>query len=157
MELIDLKTFTDERGNLTVIEKLPFDIKRVFYIHGVDNSIRGGHRHKKTRQAAVCVQGRCLVGTEGNNYYNLDSSSVCLIIEPEDWHIMRGFSKDAILMVLCSTEFDEDDYIYPSCVNKKCICYREWGHKNNCAWIFVPADGNVRLKDRTCPDYIGDL
>ena len=42
---IDLKTFTDERGNLTVIEKvIPFDMKRLFYIYGVDGSIRGGHR-----------------------------------------------------------------------------------------------------------------
>ena len=51
-ELIDLKTFTDVRGNLTVIEKvIPFDIKRIFYIYGVDNSVRGGHRHHKTIQA----------------------------------------------------------------------------------------------------------
>ena len=29
--ILDLKTFTDERGNLTVVEKvLPFEIKRVF-------------------------------------------------------------------------------------------------------------------------------
>ena len=46
--LIDLKTFTDTRGNLTVIEKvIPFDIKRIFYIYGVDDSRRGGHRHRK--------------------------------------------------------------------------------------------------------------
>ena len=46
--IIDLKTFTDKRGNLTVIEKvIPFDIKRVFYIYGVDDSKRGGHRHHK--------------------------------------------------------------------------------------------------------------
>lgn len=32
--IIDLKTFTDDRGNLTVIEKvIPFDIKRIFYIY----------------------------------------------------------------------------------------------------------------------------
>ncbi len=41
--LIDLKTFTDKRGNLTVIEKVvPFDVKRIFYIYGVDSSVRGG-------------------------------------------------------------------------------------------------------------------
>ena len=39
-ELIDLKTYTDQRGNLTVIEKvIPFDIKRIFYIYGVDDSV----------------------------------------------------------------------------------------------------------------------
>ena len=53
-ELIDLKTYTDQHGNLTVIEKvIPFDIKRIFYIYGVDDSVRGGHRHHKTIQAAI--------------------------------------------------------------------------------------------------------
>ena len=50
--LIDLKSFTDKRGNLTVIEKsMPFEIKRIFYIYGVDGSSRGGHRHKAQRLA----------------------------------------------------------------------------------------------------------
>lgn len=41
--IVDLKTFTDDRGNLTVIEKvIPFDIKRIFYIYGVDDSTREG-------------------------------------------------------------------------------------------------------------------
>jgi len=54
--LLDLKTFTDARGNLTVIEKvLHFEIKRIFYIYGVDNSIRGGHRHRRTYQAAIAL------------------------------------------------------------------------------------------------------
>ena len=40
-QLINLRTFTDKRGNLTVIEKvIPFDIKRIFYIYGVDDSVR---------------------------------------------------------------------------------------------------------------------
>lgn len=60
--IIDLKTFTDDRGNLTVIEKvIPFDIKRIFYIYGVDDSTRGGHRHHKTMQAAICLQGHCTI------------------------------------------------------------------------------------------------
>lgn len=59
-KLIDLKTFTDARGNLTVIKKIiPFDIKRIFYIYGVNNSVRGGHSHHQTIQACVCIQG-CL-------------------------------------------------------------------------------------------------
>ena len=75
--LIDLKTFTDKRGNLTVIEKtIPFDIKRIFYIYGVDESVRGGHRHKTTVQAAICLQGSCRIHNndgEEENYFILDS------------------------------------------------------------------------------------
>ncbi len=114
--LIDLKTFTDKRGNLTVIEKtIPFDIKRIFYIYGVDKSVRGGHRHKKTIQAAICIQGSCHINNNSagkKTEFVLDKPNKCLILEPEDWHTMDNFSPDAILMVLASEYFDQNDYIF---------------------------------------------
>lgn len=114
--LISLKTFTDKRGNLTVIEKvIPFDIKRVFYIYGVDESIRGGHRHHKTIQAAICLKGSCIISNDDSvikEEYVLDSPDKCLILEPKDWHQMYRFTPDAILMVFASEYYDENDYIY---------------------------------------------
>lgn len=114
--LIDLKTFTDKRGNLTVIEKvIPFDVRRIFYIYGVDDSVRGGHRHKKTVQAAICLRGECKIrnnDSQGVDVFHLDRPDKCLILEPRDWHEMFEFSSDAILMVLASEYFDKDDYIF---------------------------------------------
>lgn len=114
--LISLKTFTDKRGNLTVIEKsIPFDIRRIFYIYGVDDSIRGGHRHHKTIQAAICIKGSCTISNNDNSKkeeFVLDSPDKCLILEPKDWHQMHSFSKDAILMVLASEFFEQTDYIF---------------------------------------------
>jgi dTDP-4-dehydrorhamnose 3,5-epimerase-like enzyme len=115
-QFIDLKTFTDKRGNLTVIEKvIPFDVKRIFYIYGVDNSVRGGHRHHKTIQAAICIKGSCIIhnndGKEKAEFI-LDQPHKCLILEPKDWHNMYAFSEDAILMVLASEYFEAEDYIY---------------------------------------------
>jgi dTDP-4-dehydrorhamnose 3,5-epimerase-like enzyme len=114
--LINLKTFCDQRGNLTVIEKvIPFDIKRIFYIYGVDSSVRGKHRHKRTIQAATCIQGKCTIwNSDGKKKeeFILDSPDKCLILEPADWHKMYNFSPDAILMVLASEYFDSNDYIF---------------------------------------------
>lgn len=114
--LLCLKTFTDTRGNLTVIEKtIPFDIKRIFYIYGVDHSVRGGHRHKKTIQAAICLKGSCRIFNDNNitqEEFLLDSPDKCLLLMPEDWHKMYDFTPDAILMVLASEFFDENDYIF---------------------------------------------
>lgn len=114
--LIDLKTFTDNRGNLTVIENiLPFKIKRIFYIYGVDGSARGGHRHHKTIQAAICIKGRCKIFNndgEKDEIFLLRKPSQCLILEQKDWHEMFEFSKNAILMVLASENFDDSDYIF---------------------------------------------
>jgi len=122
-ELISLKTYTDKRGNLTVIEKsIPFDIKRIFYIYGVDDSRRGGHRHHATVQAAICLKGACSIYNfdgEKKEDFRLDSPDKCLILQPKDWHEMYDFSPDAILMVLASEYFDANDYIYERYGNEK--------------------------------------
>ncbi|MEP7278617.1 MAG: FdtA/QdtA family cupin domain-containing protein [Bacteroidota bacterium] len=114
--IIDLRSFTDNRGHLTVIEKtVPFDIKRIFYIYGVDDSARGGHRHKKTIQAAICIQGSCYINNNngaGAEKFLLSRPDQCLIIQPADWHTMENFSPDAILMILASEYFDQNDYIF---------------------------------------------
>lgn len=114
--ILDLKTFTDSRGNLTVIERtIPFDIKRIFYIYGVDSSVRGGHRHHKTIQAAISICGRCTIYNNDNKeeqIFELDQPNKCLILDPTDWHKMYNFSPDAILMVLASEYFDPNDYIF---------------------------------------------
>lgn len=79
--------------------------------------MRGGHRHHKTIQAAVCIQGSCIIGNDNGlekTEFILDKPSKCLILQPEDWHQMYQFSKDCILMVLASEYFDKNDYIFES-------------------------------------------
>lgn len=115
-KLIQLKSFSDERGNLTVTEnQIPFEIRRIFYIYGIDNSVRGGHRHKTTKQAAICLHGSCVVSNnDGKNKedFLLDHPKKCLLLETNDWHTMHNFTPDAVLLVLASTPFDPTDYIY---------------------------------------------
>ncbi|PSL44175.1 dTDP-4-dehydrorhamnose 3,5-epimerase-like enzyme [Chitinophaga niastensis] len=114
--LISIQTFKDTRGTLTVLDHVvPFEIKRVFYIYSVDNTDRGGHRHHETRQAAICIKGSCKITNNNSKVtevFDLDSPEKCLLLMPEDWHVMHDFSTDAILLVLASTEFDPKDYIY---------------------------------------------
>jgi len=116
--IINLKSFTDERGSLTALEDrdLPFKIKRVFYIYGTREDVtRGKHRHKATIQAMTCLSGSCSVynhnGKEEENFV-LDSPNKCLILEPEDWHSMTNFSDNCVIQVLASKYYDPKDYIY---------------------------------------------
>jgi len=116
-KLIKLPSFSDQRGKLTVIEKkVPFEIKRVYYIYDVPDSTidRGGHRHKLNWQALICIKGQCLIenhdGIKPEDFL-LDSPDKCLIVEPKDFHTMKNFSSDAVLLVLASEYFDADDYI----------------------------------------------
>lgn len=112
--IIDLPTFGDDRGNLTVVEKLlPFDIKRFYYIYNVKCK-RGGHRHKKTTQALICLGGSCEIYVNNGKCEEiiiLHDPNKCLIVEPTDWHTMDKFSKGSILLVLSSEFYDVNDYI----------------------------------------------
>ena len=113
-KIINLPTFRDNRGNLTVIEKLlPFEIKRFYYIYDV-TSKRGGHRHHKTIQALICLGGSCEIyihNGETEETIILDTPQKCLILDPKDWHTMDKFSKNSILLVLSSEYYDKHDYI----------------------------------------------
>ena len=99
-----------------MIEKeIPFEIRRIFYIYDVDDSVRGGHRHKTTYQAAICLHGSCVVSNNNGSKqedFVLNHPQKCLILEPEDWHTMHHFTPDAVFLVLASTPFNPDDYIY---------------------------------------------
>ncbi len=112
---INLPTFSDNRGYLTVIEKiLPFEIKRIYYIYNA-TSKRGGHRHKKNIQALISVAGSCEIfvnNGEKKETFILDRPDKALIIEARDWHTMDKFSPDCVLLVLASEYYDRDDYIY---------------------------------------------
>lgn len=112
--LINLKTFTDTRGSLTVIERvIPFEIKRIFYVNGPDYFKNGGsHQHMK--QAVICLKGSCLIinhaGTE-EQHFVLNSADQCLLLAPEDRHEMLEITDESILMVLASEPFAHEEHV----------------------------------------------
>lgn len=112
--VLQLPTFSDNRGNLTVLEGLlPFTIARMYWIYGADSKTRGGHRHHKTRQALISIHGK--VSVYMNDGFQQDTIELshprsCLIVEPKDWHTMT-FEGDSVLLVLSSQRYEKDDYI----------------------------------------------
>ena len=58
VKLFNLRNFIEPDGNLVPIESkhdIPFDIKRIFYVHNVKNQDdRGKHSHHKTKQVLIC-------------------------------------------------------------------------------------------------------
>jgi dTDP-4-dehydrorhamnose 3,5-epimerase-like enzyme len=113
-KILEIPTFQDERGFLTVMEDiLPFQIKRVYWIYGADEQIRGGHRHKLTKQALVALAGTVDLKIKNGKkeiIHILDNPSKCIIVEPEDWHTMF-FRKNSVLLVFASHEYDKNDYV----------------------------------------------
>ena len=114
-EIITLPTFSDARGSLTVLEKcLPFDIKRVYWMYDLNDQTRGGHRHLKTAQAAICLQGGCtfrIVKDQIETKFKLTSPNQCLLLPPDDWHELMNFEPGTIVLMLASEHFDKADYV----------------------------------------------
>ena len=114
LTVLNLPSFQDERGGLTVLEKiLPFEIQRAYWIYNAAGQTRGGHRHHETRQALVAVCGEVTVYMHDGRQVRdvvLSHPGQCLLVEPEDWHRMT-FNDNAVLLVLASHLYDKNDYI----------------------------------------------
>lgn len=115
---IQFKDNTDRYGHLTPIEggrDIPFAIRRVYYISGVEEGVRRGfHSHRKLKQILICVHGKVkiLVKTpEEEEVITLDSASQGLYIAEMVWREMYDFEDGAVLLVLASDHYSEDDYI----------------------------------------------
>lgn len=114
---IDIPSINDPRGNLAVLEnsKLPFKIKRVYYLYDVPSgSKRGGHAHKDLLQLIIPLSGSFeLVLKDGVNEKTvmLHNPTRGVLIPTMTWRELRNFSAGAVCLVLASEEFDEEDYI----------------------------------------------
>lgn len=115
-KIIPIKSITDDRGTLSVIQdEIPFKVKRIFYIYNSNGSKRGGHRHKKTIQVLVCINGECKIfvnNGKDKKIYILNKPDLCLLLEPEDFHIMYDFTNKSTLLVLASEKYNPKDYIH---------------------------------------------
>ena len=116
--LIELPKISDPNGNLTYIEnseRIPFDIKRVFYMYDIPGgSYRGAHAHKKLHQFIVAISGSFDVELDDGNQkkrFHLNRSYFGLYVPPMTWGFLDNFSSGVVCMVLASDKYIEDDYI----------------------------------------------
>ena len=123
IQLIDIPKISDPdgRGNLSVIEKdkLPFKIKRVYYLYDVpSDSFRGGHAHIEQQEFLIALSGSFDVTIDNGKdkkKITLNKPNKGLLIPTGIWRELENFSSGAICLVLSSGEFMEEDYIreYP--------------------------------------------
>ncbi len=119
VKLVSIHTVKAARGNLSAIELpkiLPFEVKRIFLVHGVENTeIRGEHAHKICWQFLIASSGSVDVEVfDGmtRKVFNLNSPDKGLLIPPMIWGTQFNYSPNGVLLVLASDPFDPDDYIH---------------------------------------------
>lgn len=108
----------DERGQLVALEELrdiPFEIKRVYYMYDTVAGVRRGfHAHRTLKQILIPIHGTCKVHLDNGRETAeviLDKPYEGLYIADNVWREMYDFSSDAVLMVLASDYYKEEDYI----------------------------------------------
>ena len=108
----------DERGMLVALEEfkdIPFEIKRVYFMYETKSDIhRGFHAHKNLEQILICIHGSCKVRLDNGlekKVVSLEKPYEGLYISNDMWRQMYDFSEDAVLLVLASDFYHEEDYI----------------------------------------------
>lgn len=108
----------DDRGMLVALEEfsdIPFEIKRVYYMYDTGEGVRRGyHAHKCLEQILICIHGSCKVLMDNGKekkIVSLEKPYEGLYVPNNMWREMYDFSPDAVLMVLASEVYKEEDYI----------------------------------------------
>ena len=115
--LVDVPTFTDERGAISVMDKeLPFQVKRVFWLHHiVEGKDRGAHALLNSSEIMVAVHGSFVVeldDTVNNVSVLLDVPSKGLVIRPGVWFRTHSYNDDGVSLILAEEEYARDKYTY---------------------------------------------
>lgn len=119
VRIIQLPKILDIRGNLTFIEggnHIPFEIKRTYWIYDVPGGeIRGGHAFKEQDELIVALSGSFdIVLDDGfeKKTYQLNRSYYGLYVPKGIWRQMENFSTNSFSMILASTAYNMEDYIF---------------------------------------------
>jgi dTDP-4-dehydrorhamnose 3,5-epimerase-like enzyme len=114
---ISIKTFTDKRGKLSVLEvskECGFVVKRFYYLYNFKKkSTRGSHAHKNLKQCIICLNGSAKVyfnkGDKNQEIYHLNKPNKAILIQGCIWKDIEEIKKNTILLVLTSEKYDKND------------------------------------------------
>jgi len=117
--IIELPKILDQRGNLSFVEQnqhIPFEIKRTYWIYDVPGGeSRGGHAYKENKEFIIALSGSFDVIVESDGVkktFTLNRSYYGLYIPNGTWREMDNFSTNSLALVLSSTVYDKNDYVF---------------------------------------------
>ncbi len=123
-----IKSYKNSSGKLipfTFDKKFPIKAKRIFYIFGKKNKIRGEHAHKKCSQFLYPLLGNFQINILTKNLNKKltisSTKNIGFLIKPKTWLKIKILSKSSILMVVCNMKYDFSDYIEDITEFKKLI------------------------------------
>ena len=113
-----LKSFLRTSGKLIPISfnnKFPITVKRIFFLYGKKNKIRGDHAHKKCSQIFIPILGKLVLTVQTPNKRKKiilsHKSKIAVLVPPKYWCSIKFHEKNSILMVACDKYYDFNDYL----------------------------------------------
>lgn len=115
--LVDIPTFTDERGAISVMDKeLPFEVKRVFWLHHIkEGQQRGEHALLTGSEIISSLHGSCVVDLfdgKMKKSITLDNPEKGLLIRPGIWFTTHSYKNEGVSLVLASEDYSRTQYTY---------------------------------------------
>ena len=113
-----IKSYSSETGKLiplTFNKKFPIKAKRVFFLYGKKNKIRGEHAHKKCSQFIIPIFGKVVLNIKTLKMRKKiilnHLSKIGVLIPPKYWCGVKFIKKNSILMVVCDEYYNFHDYL----------------------------------------------
>jgi len=111
-----LTNFVENEGILYPIEfqSLDFEPKRIFFVTNVPKGeIRGKHAHYKTKQYLICVKGLIQISIYNGCVWDREiiGEGEYTFIDQLLWDEQKYLTGNDILLSICSTIYDKNDYI----------------------------------------------
>ena len=113
-----IRSYNNLTGKLTPFtfnNKFPIKAKRIFYIFGKKNKIRGEHAHRKCSQFLFPLLGNfelsILNKKQNKKFIMYSKKNFGFLIKPKTWLKIKFLSKSSVLMVVCDMNYNFKDYI----------------------------------------------
>ena len=118
IKIFKIKSFKSYTGSLTPItfkKNFPFFVKRIFFLYGKKNKIRGNHAHKKCSQFFIPIYGNAVLTIKTNKKVKKiplkRSTFNAVLIPPNYWCSIKFLNQNSIIMVACDRFYETNDYI----------------------------------------------
>ena len=113
-----IKAYSSITGKLIPLvfnKKFPIKAKRIFFVYGKKNKIRGNHAHKKCSQFFIPILGKVILDIKTPKMKKKivlnHLLKIAVLVPPKYWCSIKFTNKNSILMVICDKNYDFDDYL----------------------------------------------
>lgn len=121
-KIIKVNFYKDKRGVLIPFEEkgsgkdpLPIKIKRVFILRDLAKNLeRGNHALRTTNQIIFVLNGSCDLELDNGfikKKIRINDFRKGILVYPMVWRVLKNFTKNTLIMVICDKEYKERDYI----------------------------------------------